>query len=265
VKRKAPERGRGRGFHRFAVFGAAWLPGLNFSLGRMTLLEIFDLALFLAVTTYLLRQLQKPDRFAGRLFASLMNLSHSQLTDWALSHVPCEPRSMILDVGCGGGRMVEKLAIQAPQAHVCGIDYGGGSVATSQARNRSLIEAGRVEIHKASVSALPFASNTFDLATAIETQYYWPKVLEGMLEISRVLRPGGMLMIVAENYRSGAEQSAAQPLVKRLRPSSLGVSEHRQLFERASYTDVTIHEDQENGWICVSGRKPLVPFRSDVA
>ena len=49
-----------------------------------------------------------------------------------------------------------------------------GSVAVSRARNKTLMEAGLVDIRQAFVSDLPFAANTFNVVTAIETQYYWP-------------------------------------------------------------------------------------------
>jgi hypothetical protein len=36
---------------------------------------------------YLVRQVKKPDRFAGRFFVWLMNGSHAPLTDWAFAHL----------------------------------------------------------------------------------------------------------------------------------------------------------------------------------
>ena len=53
--------------------------------------------------------------------------------------------------------------------------------------NKKLIEAGRAEIHQASVSKLPFPNDQFDLVTAVETQYYWPDLVNDMREILRVL------------------------------------------------------------------------------
>jgi cyclopropane fatty-acyl-phospholipid synthase-like methyltransferase len=39
-----------------------------------------------------------------------MNSSHSKLTDWGLEHISIENNETILDIGCGGGRTVSKLA-----------------------------------------------------------------------------------------------------------------------------------------------------------
>ena len=53
---------------------------------------------------YVLRQVRKPDRWFGRLFAWSMNRSHSGLTGWGLAHVTIGSGFTILDVGCGGAR-----------------------------------------------------------------------------------------------------------------------------------------------------------------
>lgn len=52
-----------------------------------------------------------------------MNRRHSRLTDWGLSHLTIGEDDAILDVGCGGGRTVAKLAGLAPRGTVYGIDY----------------------------------------------------------------------------------------------------------------------------------------------
>jgi ubiquinone/menaquinone biosynthesis C-methylase UbiE len=147
-------------------------------------------ALLVVVALYAMTQVKKPSKWVGRFFVWLMNLSHSNLTDWGLTHMPIEKDFTILDVGCGGGRTIQKLAA-ATQGTVYGVDYANGSVAASRAKNAQLVEEGRVEIKHASVSQLPFPDKKFDLVTAVETQYYWPDLPNDMREILRVLKPGG--------------------------------------------------------------------------
>ena len=160
-------------------------------------------AVWVFATAYLLRQVRKPGRWVGRPFLWIMNRSHSGLTEWGLQHVTIEPDFAILDIGCGGGATVNRLSAIATHGTVCGVDHADGSVAVSSRRNAALIAAGRVDIRKASVSQLPFADGTFDLATAIETHYYWPDLVGSMQEIRRVLKPGGVLIMIAENYKGG--------------------------------------------------------------
>jgi SAM-dependent methyltransferase len=213
--------------------------------------------LLLVVLVYALNQVRKPSRWFGRLFLWMMNHSHSGLTDWGLKHVQVEKNFTILDVGCGGGRTIQKLAARAPEGMVYGVDYADGSVAASQAKNAQLIDAGRVEIKQASVSQLPFPADQFDLVTAVETQYYWPDLVKDMQEILRVLKPGGKLIVIAESYKRGAYNWLQRPVMKFLKSSNLDVDDHRRLFSAAGYTEIEIFEERTKGWFCGIGQKPV--------
>ena len=223
------------------------------------MIKLFKDALLLALVAYVLLQARKPSKWTGRFFLRAMNEGHSRLTDWGLSHVFIVRDFTILDVGCGGGRTVNKLATIAAAGKVFGIDYADGSVAASRDYNAALIEAGRVAIEKASVSELPFADDTFDLVTAVETQYYWPDPGEDMREILRVLKPGGKLVIIAETYKGGRYDFFKWPVMWLLRSSHLSVSDHRELFSRAGYTGVEIFEEHKKGWLSGVAAKPVPP------
>jgi SAM-dependent methyltransferase len=218
-------------------------------------------ALLIVFALYAMTQVKKPSKWIGRFFAWLMNLSHSNLTDWGLTHIPIEKDFTILDVGCGGGRTIQKLAA-ATQGLVYGVDYANGSVAASRAKNAQLVKAGRVEVEHASVSRLPFPENKFNLVTAVETQYYWPDLPNDMREILRVLKPLGSLMIIAESYKGGKHDTWKQPVMKLLKSTSLGVDDQRALFSSSGYIDVQIFEERSKGWICVTGKKPANPPNS---
>ena len=184
-----------------------------------------------------------------------MNISHSSLTDWGLKHVAIEKHFTILDVGCGGGRTIEKLAALASEGTIYGVDYAKGSVAASRGRNARLIQAGRVEIEQASVSRLPFPDDRFDIVTAVETQYYWPNPVTDIQEILRVLKPAGTLVVIAESYRTSKSDTLQRPVMKLLKFTRLSVSEQRELFSAAGYKDIQIFEERRHGWICGVGAK----------
>ena len=205
---------------------------------------------------YVLLQARKPDLWFGRIFARAMNLGHEDMTDWGLSHVAVGSQFKVLDVGCGGGRTINKLATITTGGMVYGIDYAEGSVAVSKQHNAQLIKAGRVVVEKASVSQLPFPDNTFDLVTAIETQYYWPDLKGDMLEILRVLKPEGRLVIIAEMYKGGKYDRLKWPVMWLLRSSHLSASDHRELFASAGYVNVELFEETSKGWICGTATKP---------
>ena len=210
-------------------------------------------------------QCQKPTGLLGRFVLWNMNSRHSKVTDWGLSHVSIDAHDTILDVGCGGGRTVSKLAAAAVQGKVYGVDFSSASIAFANRINKQWIDKGRVEIREASVSQLPFSENVFDLVTAIETHFWWPDLPSGMHEILRVLKPSGTLIIIAEIYKGA--QTATAKLAEKYLPLSgmalLSVDEHRSLFENAGYADVQIITDASKGWICAIGKKPSVLAESD--
>ena len=221
-----------------------------------TLERVLYWASLFVLVLYILNQVRKPTKWVGRVFLWIMNHSHSGLTDWGLEHVQVEKNFTILDVGCGGGRTIEKLAALAIEGTVSGVDYSAGSVAASRAKNAALITSGRVEIEQASVSQLPFPADKFDLVTAVETQYYWPDLVKDMQEILRVLKPGGKLVVIAESYKKGAHNWLQAPVMKLLKSSSLDVDDHRRLFSAAGYTEIEILEERSKGWFCGIGQKP---------
>lgn len=208
------------------------------------------------VAAYLVSQVRKPNRWVGRPFLWLMNSSHSPVTNWGLSHITVGKQFTILDVGCGGGATVNKLVAIATDGMVYGVDYADGSVAVSRAKNARWIDAGRVDVRKASVSQLPFADATFDLVTAVETHYYWPDLANDVREILRVLKPGGTLVIIAESYRGGRFEKVQRVVMKPLKGAHLSVDEHRELLATAGFADVRVFVDRGKSWICVAGTTP---------
>ncbi len=202
-------------------------------------------------------QCQRPSGWMGRVVLWSMNRRHSKLTDWGLGHLSIRAGDTILDVGCGGGRTVSKLADLARNVRVHGIDYAPASVAAARQMNRGLIELGRVSIEEASVLALPFADDTFDLVTAVETHFWWQDLNRGMQEAFRVLKPGGRMAVIAEFYNGGKHAKYADRLARWTTMAILDVDQHKAMFVDAGFTEVSLDEDSARGWICVLGTKPL--------
>ncbi len=204
----------------------------------------------------LMDQCRKPTGPVGRFLLWSMNRSHSPLTDWALEPLSIERQFTILDVGCGGGRTIRKLANIATLGKVYGIDHSEESVAAARRTNKNSVKTGRVEIGRGSVSHLPFSTDMFDLVTAVETHYFWPDLPGDMREILRVLKPAGKLIIIAEAYKGGEDDDRLQKLADLANLAFLTASEHRELFSNAGYSGIEIIENQEKRWICAVGRKP---------
>jgi ubiquinone/menaquinone biosynthesis C-methylase UbiE len=189
-----------------------------------------------------------------------MNSRHSKVTDWGLSQASIGKQDIILDVGCGGGRTVSKLAAIATQGKVYGIDHSTESVAMAVRTNKQWIDIGRVEIREASVSRLPFSASAFDVITAVETHFWWSALPTDLREVLRVLKPGGRLIIIAEVYKGSAAftSKAVEKYSEKTGMALLSVDQHRELFREAGYSDVQIITEPSKGWICCIGSKAPV-------
>jgi SAM-dependent methyltransferase len=207
----------------------------------------------------LMGQCRQPHGWLGRWFLRNMNKRHSPLTDWGLSHISIPPAGTLLDIGCGGGRTIQKLAAAAPEGRTRGIDHSEASVRATSRLNALAIARGQVEVRQGSVSELPWPDATFNVATAVETHFFWPNLPGDVREVFRVLRPGGQFIVIAEVYR-GSGKAAAQMLEKygHLSGMTLLTAEgHRSLLSDAGFTQVEVFERHEKGWICTVGTKPV--------
>ncbi|MGH9733939.1 MAG: class I SAM-dependent methyltransferase [Candidatus Acidiferrales bacterium] len=147
------------------------------------------------------RQVRKPSGIFGKRVLNAMNVSHAALTDWGLRQITAPANATILDVGCGSGRTLQKLAALAREGRAFGVDYSPTSAAVSKRTNSR--EPRQVHVVQGSVAALPFPEGQFDLITAVEAHYYWPDLPANMRGVLRALKPGGTLVLIAETYRGG--------------------------------------------------------------
>jgi SAM-dependent methyltransferase len=178
------------------------------------------------------------------------------MTDWALSQVSIRDSRCVLDVGCGGGAALLKLADLLPGAELHGIDYSAESLRTAARTNKHLIREGRVFIREATVSRLLYDNEYFDLIVAVESHYFWPDLRSDLLELRRVLRPGGKAVLAGGVYLGGKFDSRNRKLAAIGDMSCQTLAELRQILCEAGYTDVEVHEEQNKGWFCAVGHRP---------
>ena len=198
---------------------------------------------------------RKPEGEAGAAMLSRMNRSHGPVTEWGLSFMNPAGADCLLDIGCGGGATIGRLAKLAPEAKVTGVDYSPVSVQESKEYNKDLIAEGRVEVLEASVEELPFADETFDRITTVESFYFWPDPAENLKEVRRVLKPGGRFFLIADIYgKAGLDQAILEniELYDLFNPSK---EEFLILFRNAGFIAVKIHVKEGTDWICVEGIK----------
>ncbi|MFC8723574.1 class I SAM-dependent methyltransferase [Kitasatospora sp. NPDC057198] len=91
---------------------------------------------------------------------------------------------IVLDVGCGNGRFVNRLHEDRPDLRVVGVDVSAGILAEVE---------GPVLV--ADAQALPFADDSADAVLALHMLYHVGDIEAAVEELARVLRPGGVLVV----------------------------------------------------------------------
>ncbi len=104
----------------------------------------------------------------------------------------------VLDVGCGTGLFAARIKAALPRAKIWGVDLVSEMLARGKPRWR--YHAGQVFPIQGDSERLPFASGSFDFVTCANSFHHYPRQDRAVLEMQRVLRPGGRLLII-DGYR----------------------------------------------------------------
>jgi ubiquinone/menaquinone biosynthesis C-methylase UbiE len=184
-----------------------------------------------------------------------MNFGHTKVRQWGLSHISIKPDSCVLDIGCGGGKTVKEIASSVSKGKVYGIDYSEDMVQLSKKVNQNLIKQNIVEIMYGTVSSLPFPDNMFDFVAAFETYYFWPDLINDLIEVKRVLKPGAFLLIVNAAYKDDQFEKRNSKLVNLLDIKIHTPDEYKFFLSEAGYQIEKINNLPEKNWISVVAQK----------
>ena len=204
----------------------------------------------------LIKNARKPEGELGHQILDRMNNSHESMAQWGVTHFEIQKNSKILDIGCGGGRNIQRFAEQiSDEGRVVGIDYSEVSVEKSTKLNQEFIDKGIVNVLHESVSDMPFYDETFDIVTGFETIYFWPDFINDLKEVNRVLKKDGLVFFCNEAvYREG-EMEKYDDLVELLDMKIYSEDVLIESLEKTGFKDVKTYLNDENDWICVTARK----------
>jgi MPBQ/MSBQ methyltransferase len=161
-----------------------------------------------------------------------------------------------LDAGAGTGFTTEGIVAHVDPARVTMLDQSPHQLARA-ARRPALAGVRRM---LGDAEALPFEADAFDRYVSAGSIEYWPDPQRGIAEAYRVLRPGGVGVVVGP-VRPAGRLARALADAWMLFPSE---EEYRTWFERAGFAGVAL-EPVAPDWyrnrrvpyaVAVSGTKP---------
>ena len=107
-------------------------------------------------------------------------------------HAPRE----ILDIATGTGDLAIQIADALPEANVTGIDLSKGMVEIGKEKVAARGLSGRVSLEIGDCLALKYPDSSFDCVTCAYGVRNFQDLLAGYKEMYRVMRPGGLLLII---------------------------------------------------------------------
>jgi ubiquinone/menaquinone biosynthesis C-methylase UbiE len=130
------------------------------------------------------------------VYAEGRKLAPETLQTWTTEfarYAPAKRPLAVLDLGCGIGRFTPALA-----------DTFGGPVygvePSEQMRRQAMEHAGHpaVTYLDGTAEAIPLPDDEVDLVLLFLTMHHWADPLQGLKEVARVLRPGGVVLLRAQ-------------------------------------------------------------------
>lgn len=167
------------------------------------------------------------------------------------------PNEAILDVGCGTGLLLRQLEATVETGRLVGVDVTAAMLERAAAR-----VGPSVRLIRADAAALPLRSGTFDAVVSSSALHHWPRPAEVLLEIRRVLRPGGRVVITdwsrdVRRFRPFAWWlSRSDPAVDRV----LRAADFHRLLESTGFT---VHSTAVYTVATIWGMMTIVAFPTE--
>lgn len=105
----------------------------------------------------------------------------------------------VLDLGCGTGRLLNRLAAKFPQVWGTGLDFSAEMVRQARCQNR---HRPRLIYLQGNAEQLPFADGQFDAVFSTISFLHYPQPERVFAEISRVLQADGRFYLADLTVKS---------------------------------------------------------------
>ena len=199
-----------------------------------------------------INQTRKPEGVLGKVMLNGMNGGHAKLSDWGMSHLRISPEN-IIDIGCGGGRNAGELMKKYPFAKMTALDYSPLSVQKTAEYNKNEIAKGRCQAVQGDVSALSLDKNSYDLATAFETIYFWKGLEKCFGQVYNILKKDGVFMIVNESDGTDTASLKFEKMIDGMKCYTAEII--TSALETAGFSEIQSFHHEAKAWITVIAKK----------
>jgi ubiquinone/menaquinone biosynthesis C-methylase UbiE len=154
------------------------------------------------------------DRWASTYDWIFPSVFYQAIHKRLLEHVNLPNRANVLDLGCGTGRLLDRLADRFPDLRGTGLDFSPEMLRQARQRNH---HHPRLIYVQGNAEALPFADSQFDAVFNTLSFLHYPKPEQVFSEVSRVLNPGGHFYLVDPTFKRQVESEYVDVLTGGIR------------------------------------------------
>jgi arsenite methyltransferase len=179
-------------------------------------------------------QFGNPSGFFGKILARGMAWGHRDFYSNTAEVLNLQQDDKILEIGFGSGLFIKKYASHV--ARIAGLDLSEEMVNMARSINKKLIESGKAEFIQGNASSLPWGDNEFSVVVGIETFFFWQEPMKSLMEIYRVLAPGGRLVLeMAWNKEDGLDHAVD---VEKLNLSFFSADEMTGMLQESGFSEI---------------------------
>lgn len=149
------------------------------------------------VERLLWRTFGMPAGFLGRIGGKIMaGRKQREIAARVADLLDVRRGDKILEIGFGPGIGIQAVSERlSSEGLIVGIDPSDVMMEAAKARSAEAVEKGTVRLLRGTVEQIPYSDEFFDKAFAMNSFHLWPDQRAGLLEIRRVLKRGGVLVL----------------------------------------------------------------------
>ncbi len=148
------------------------------------------------------------DRWAPNYDGLLTTIFYQTVHQRLLEFVQLSPQARVLDLGCGTGKLLQRLARRYPQMQGIGLDLSPQMLRLARKTNRF---HPRLMFITGNAEALPFSDRQFEAVFNCISFLHYPHPQQVFQEVARVLAPQGYFYLADFSPLMGQSRVAFSP------------------------------------------------------
>ena len=165
-----------------------------------------------------------------------------------INNIDLGSEDIVLDIGCGSGKAARLAAKICTNGKVIGIDPSAAMIRLSNNNtDRKLIN---LKFKKGCAEKIPVANKSFTKVIAINSLHHWQDYKKGLIEVGRILCPGGSFFISNDIVDGDTCGHGDGPLEK---------PEHIiSIIQKTGFIDISLEKyyNEETGIYLIGSKKP---------